>query len=377
MNPLVTVITPSYNQGRFIRKTIESVLTQDYSNIEYIIVDGGSTDETLDILNEYKGLLKYISEKDEGQSDAINKGFRMAKGEIVAWLNSDDVYEKNCISKIVNYFIDNPNLGLLYGEGYIIDENDTKIKIFEATQEFDLWTLINVWDYIMQPTTFFRASKLKEINYLNTKLHYCMDWDLWIRLALVSEVKYINEILACSREYNETKTSTGGARRLHEIAMLMKKYSFHEEPIGIKLYQASTTYTEFAHLPTVEQRLGQYLVNIVKNTLSNLPIRYSDNWIGKELSLVLPYNVEKVRIILSNILAENVGQDITISLNGNIIFNETLNIVHHKIVDLDLTEIHGIKYLDISCTKVHRPSSEDDRLLSILVEEIHYLNLED
>ena len=122
MKPLVTIITPSYNQGRFIRETIESVLNQDYENIEYIIVDGQSTDETLKIIKQYNGKLSYISEKDNGQSDAINKGFKMAHGEIVAWLNSDDVYEPGCIKRAVREFEKNSRLGLIYGDGYILDE---------------------------------------------------------------------------------------------------------------------------------------------------------------------------------------------------------------------------------------------------------------
>ena len=214
MIPLVSIITPSYNQGKFIRETIESVLSQDYDNIEYIIVDGVSTDNSLDIIQEYEGKLTYISEKDNGQSDAINKGFKMAHGEIVAWLNSDDVYEPHCISRAVEEFKKNTKLGLVYGDGYILDEHSNKIKVFEYTQEFDYWKLVNFWDYIMQPATFFRKEMLQKIGYLDVSLHYCMDWDLWIKLAAVSEVKYVPELFACSREYGDTKTRTGGDKRL-------------------------------------------------------------------------------------------------------------------------------------------------------------------
>ena len=246
MNPLVSIITPSYNQGKFIRETIESVLSQDYDNIEYIIVDGVSTDNSLDIIQEYEGKLTYISEKDNGQSDAINKGFKMAHGEIVAWLNSDDVYEPHCISRAVEEFKKNTKLGLVYGDGYILDEHSNKIKVFEYTQEFDYWKLVNFWDYIMQPATFFRKEMLQKIGYLDVSLHYCMDWDLWIKLAAVSEVKYVPELFACSREYGDTKTSTGGDKRLEEIIGLLQKYSKKKEPLGVASYKASTFYTKHA-----------------------------------------------------------------------------------------------------------------------------------
>ena len=236
MKPLVSIITPSYNQGKFIRATIESVLKQDYENIEYIVVDGGSTDETLSILKEYEGKLKYISEPDHGQSNAINKGFRMAKGSIVAWLNSDDVYEPGCVSHAVKLMQANPQAALLYGEGYIIDEAGAKVKAFEYTRDFSLWSLIYIWDYIMQPTTFFRAHALKKVGYLDESLNWTMDWDLWIKLALRYDVLYTERFMACSREYGDTKTSTGAQKRLDEILGLMRRYTGEPMPYGYEIY---------------------------------------------------------------------------------------------------------------------------------------------
>lgn len=134
MKPLVTIITPSYNQGRFIRETIESVLNQDYENIEYIIVDGQSTDETLKIIKQYKENCHIYQKRTMDKVTAINKGFKVAHGEIVAWLNSDDVYEPGCIKRAVREFEKNSRLGLIYGDGYILDEQGCKIRVFENTQ---------------------------------------------------------------------------------------------------------------------------------------------------------------------------------------------------------------------------------------------------
>lgn len=239
MKPLVSIITPSYNQGKYIRETIESVLSQDYDNIEYIIIDGGSNDETLKILAEYEGQLQYVSEKDNGQSDAINKGFKMAHGDILAWINSDDKYEPGAVSAAVEVFNNNPNIGLLYGHGNIIDEYSNVVKQFEYTRSFDLWELVYVWDYIMQPTTFFRAEALKKVGFLDSNLFWTMDWDLWIRLALQYDVFFLDKVLACSREYADTKTSTGGMKRIHEISSLLYKYSNEKEPYGYNIYYTS------------------------------------------------------------------------------------------------------------------------------------------
>jgi len=233
-----SIITPSYNQGVFIEKTIESVLTQDYANIEYIVIDGGSTDNTLDILKKYDGRLKWISESDKGQSDAINKGFRMATGDIFAWLNSDDTYEPRAVSAAVSIFEKKTRLGLLYGEGYRIDENGVRLGRFPATTYFNLWKLIHVWDYILQPSTFFARSALESCGYLDENLRWTMDWDLWIKLALLPEydVEYTEHFLANSREYAGTKTSVGGLNRVKEIRDIMLHHAGENYAEGFRLH---------------------------------------------------------------------------------------------------------------------------------------------
>jgi glycosyltransferase involved in cell wall biosynthesis len=239
-NPLVTIVTPSYNQGPFIRATIESVLAQDYPNIEYIVMDGGSTDETASIVNEYASRLTWISEKDRGQSHAINKGFRMAKGSILAWINSDDVLLPGAVGKAVRAFERNPALGAVYGEGYLIDREGNVTSRFPHTQPFDLWRLVYVSDYILQQSTYFRRSALDDVGLLDEDLHYSMDWDLFIRIGKRYPIGYVPEYLGCLREYPEAKSFTGGAPRAKEIARMLRRHTGMRFPPGSIIYGLDT-----------------------------------------------------------------------------------------------------------------------------------------
>jgi len=189
--PLVSIITPSFNQARFLEETILSVFDQDYERIEYIIIDGASTDGSLEVIKKYKSRLAYwVSEPDRGQTDAINKGFSHATGEILAWLNSDDVYNPGAVSQAVEYLLGHPQVGMVYGDLDFIDENDKVIGRFNAAQT-DLARLRRGYVHIPQPATFLRADLWKKVGPLDPSFYFAMDYDLWTRLAAVSEFKYI------------------------------------------------------------------------------------------------------------------------------------------------------------------------------------------
>ncbi|MHA1381529.1 MAG: glycosyltransferase family 2 protein [Candidatus Helarchaeota archaeon] len=196
----VSIITPSYNQGQFIERTILSVLEQDYPNIEYIVIDGGSTDNTLEILKKYENRLIWKSEPDKGQSDAVNKGFRMATGEIIGWLNSDDVYRPGAIRIVVEYFLEHPEVDMVYGECDYIDEFD-KSKNFYHTENFNLKRYINAKDIIPQQSSFYRKRILDKVGLLDINLNYAMDFDLFIRIGKNGIIKRIPFHLASFRSY--------------------------------------------------------------------------------------------------------------------------------------------------------------------------------
>ena len=230
MNPLVSIVTPSFNQGHFIEETIQSVLGQDYPNIEYLVIDGGSTDKTVEILRKYESRLKWISEPDGGQSQAINKGLCMARGEIVAWLNSDDTLLPGAISKAAGHLAANRETMMVYGEGYLMDHHSQITGRFPATEPFNLWRLIYYGDYILQQTVFMRRRIFDVIPMVDESLHYGMDWDLFIRIGKRFKVDYLPEYLGVLREYPQAKSFAGGVKRLEELTSIMRRHGKRRYP---------------------------------------------------------------------------------------------------------------------------------------------------
>lgn len=203
---LVSIVTPSYNQARFIEGTIRSVLSQEYPQIEYLIVDGGSTDHTVDIIRRYADRLTWwVSEKDRGQTDAINKGFARARGEIFAWINSDDTYEPGAVSAAVEFMQNHPEVGMVYGDCNYIDGQGEVIGRFRSMQT-SYRRIRQGYNHIPQQTMFFRAELWKELGPLDPSFHFAMDYDLWTRISARSEIKYVPQTWANFRLHISGKT---------------------------------------------------------------------------------------------------------------------------------------------------------------------------
>ncbi|WP_289135101.1 glycosyltransferase family 2 protein [uncultured Brevibacillus sp.] len=205
--PLISIITPSFNQASFIKQTIDSVLMQDYPNIEHIVVDGGSTDGTLEILHSYRYLgerFRFVSEQDRGQSDAINKGLSMARGEIIGWLNSDDTYLPGAVSKAMHALTLNPAWSMVYGNAYHINEQNKFIGVY-PTKPFSRQSLF-LFCIICQPSAFVRKEVFQSVGGVDESLHYCMDYDLWLRISTTHQVGHIDDFLAASRLHAACKS---------------------------------------------------------------------------------------------------------------------------------------------------------------------------
>ncbi len=209
---LVSVITPSFNQAAYLEETIRSVLDQTDVNLEYIIIDGGSTDGSPEIIARYANRLAYwVSEKDRGQTDAINKGFARARGDVLAWLNSDDTYAPGALRAAVTYLQTHPQTGLLYGDANYIDAAGRVIGRFPAALT-DYQKLRRGYVHIPQQAAFFRADLWRQIGPLDPSFFFAMDYDLWVRLAAITQVDYVPQVWANFRLHADAKTISADDR---------------------------------------------------------------------------------------------------------------------------------------------------------------------
>ena len=221
--PLVTLITPSYNQGDFIEATIKSVLSQTYPHIEYIVLDAMSNDQTEEILLKYKDQIgTTVRAKDKGQSDAIVKGFKLANGELVGWINSDDILSPDCVQRVVKSYVENRSSNIFYSKSVdLISKDGAKIRTFNI-KEISHESLLRKSTQLIQPGSFYKKSALEAVGYLDINLKYSMDLDLWLRLLKNGSATEVpGTALASYREWEGTKTSTGDLRLMVERKRLL------------------------------------------------------------------------------------------------------------------------------------------------------------
>jgi glycosyltransferase involved in cell wall biosynthesis len=223
--PLVSIVTPSFNSARFLEETIRSVLEQDYPDVEYLVMDGGSGDGTLKILERYRGRLEYISEPDRGQADAVNRGFGLTRGAIFAFLNADDAYLPGAVSSAVRAFDDHPEAAVVYGDAWYVAQDGSRIAPYPV-EPFNRENLARRC-FICQPAAFFRREAFAATGMLDAHLHFALDYDLWIRMARRYPMVKIDRPLATLRVHDRAKTVRETGRAMREtIAVLHRQYGY-------------------------------------------------------------------------------------------------------------------------------------------------------
>jgi len=277
---LVSVVTPVRNGERFISETIESVLSQGYPHLEYVVVDGGSTDQTLEILDRYRDRITLVRGPDGGQADALNRGFAMARGEILGWLNADDLYAPGAIEAAVGAFAGRPTVGVVYGQADHIDDEGRLLDAYPV-EPFDPAILARRC-FICQPAAFVRRSALAVAGGLDPQLHYALDYDLWIRLSRSSRFVKIDRLLAHSRMHASNKT-LGFRREAYEETMdvLRRRFGYvpYEWVYGYTsfLLDRKDQYFETSHRTRFKVLLS-LLLGVLRNPLH--PLRFVRDWVS-------------------------------------------------------------------------------------------------
>jgi len=223
--PKISIVTPSYNQAEFLERTILSVINQNYSNLEYIIIDGGSTDGSVEIIRKYEKYLSYwVNEPDKGQADAINKGFKRATGDILAYLNSDDVYLQNVLHVVAMKFIRYRDVGIFYGNGYLINEYDSILREDRFTPFIKIG-LISGGTGFCQPSLFWKRDAYIKVGGVDQNLKFCIDLDLLAKFSMNKlKFRFIKEYLSAYRIHHRSKTSTIINIWREESLLIWKKY---------------------------------------------------------------------------------------------------------------------------------------------------------
>jgi len=386
--PLVSIVTPSFNQGEFIEETIKSVLCQTYKNIEYIIMDGGSSDNTVQVLEKYSKYIKWVSEPDKGQTDAINKGLKIAKGDYFCYLNSDDTFEIDAIDNMLKYLQSHQEVSLVYGDADYIDKNGGVTSAYE-THEWD-FVKFKGHCFICQPSTMWRKETLTTFGYFDESLHYIMDYEYWLRIANNGGlIHYFPRKISNSRLYEETKTMSCRGRVFNEIFSVTRsmfgetsyqwkkayalylsteKYNYFDvDPksnllksiaalILVILFPSSSYSYAVNKIRYIKARARNKLINTIKKYGLKKPANenlivsgmYADGWVSNTLLINYPKGRELKEVLLEGESFKR--QILTIEIDGQV-FQEKID-EHEFSLKLPVTS-NPVKniyvYSDIQC----------------------------
>ena len=320
-----SIVTPSYNHGEYIEDTIKSVINQTHKDFEYIIIDGGSTDNSGEIISAYSGWLKkYISEKDRGQTDAINKGFKFADGDIYAYLNSDDYYFRNTLEVVSAYFEKHPEVDVIYGDCAFTDARGQFIRYFSEISDFDEDRLRNYSDIIMQPATFWRKRVFEQYGPFDESFHFGFDWAFWCELASKGcRFQRMPAMLAANRVYPQTKTASGSVVRLRELKKINKRYktrfllhAYYRYCLADLVDKAGRSLLDYLQLPffvllsygNILHHFGNYHSKIINGLLPNSSALLKRaaikmprlDYRSVKISLVVPADVSQAVVVYSS-----------------------------------------------------------------------------
>lgn len=231
--PKITLVTPSFNQGSYLAQTIESVIGQRYEHLEYFVVDGGSADDSLDVIREYSNQITWhVSEADTGQAAALIKGFSRATGDVMGWINSDDLLEPGALEAVGRAYRQNPGT-VIAGNVMLFADPSGRNRLLRP-RNLNFQDMVEIWtgkSFFSQPGVFFPRRAYEEVGGLDVNLHYCMDQDLITRLVRVCPVVYINEVLARARQHRASKTCSQSGRMVVESCVVARRY-LKESPGG-------------------------------------------------------------------------------------------------------------------------------------------------
>lgn len=280
--PRVSIVTPSYNQRYYLEQMLDSIRQQDYLHIEHIVIDGGSTDGTLEVLKAAESDLVWRSERDSGQAEALNKGFALATGDIFGWLNCDDLYTPGAVRVVVDYFMTYREAMLVYGDALTIDAHNTSYGLRVNVKPCNHEALVHRGDFIVQPAAFWRKCVWHQLGPLDETLHYALDYEYWMRASRRYKLHYVPLCLAKERLYRGAKTSNGHLKRINELYRVAKRHGgsgiphhFRAEAAAVHCLHAlqelrQTSWSSFRHHAGVSFKLRPSLLKFFIYVLSML-----------------------------------------------------------------------------------------------------------